>query len=313
MARPLSKDLRERIVGAVEGGMSRNAAAEVYGVAVSTAVKLMQQWASTHRLEAKPMGGCHGYKLDKYRDLVERLVAAKPDATLSELQEELKAHKVNVGRTSVFRFLNHLKLSFKKKTLYASEQDRPDIQKARDVWHRAQRRFDPKNLVFIDETGATTNMARLYGRCAAGERLIGKEPLGDYETVTFVGALRITGMTAPMILNCPMDGNAFRTYVTSCLAPTLNKGDIVVMDNLPVHKVSGIREAIEAVGAKLRYLPSYSPDMDPIEQAFSKLKAMLRKRAARSITQLHQAFRSILSSISPQECSAYFATAGYRT
>ena len=147
MARPLSNDLRERIVRAVEGGLSRNAAAELYEVAVSTAVKLMQQWTSTHRLEAKPMGGSHGYKLDRHRDVVEQLVAAKPDATLTELQEELKAHKIKVGRTSVFRFLKHRKLSFKKKTLYASEQNRPDIRQAREVWHRVQRRFDPKKLV----------------------------------------------------------------------------------------------------------------------------------------------------------------------
>jgi transposase len=166
-------------------------------------------------------------------------------------------------------------------------------------------------LVFIDETGASTNMARRYGRCPRGERLLCKEPWGHWKTMTFTGALRLSGMTAPMILDGAMDGDAFRVYIRDFLAPTLRKGDIVIMDNLPSHKVSGIREAIEAVGAKLHYLPPYSPDLNPIEQAFSKIKAMLRKTAARSITALYKAIARIIRSISPSECSAYLNNSGY--
>jgi len=178
-------------------------------------------------------------------------------------------------------------------------------------WRENQPNLDPSRLVFIDETGASTNMARRYGRCAVGERLLCKEPWGHWKTITFTGALRLSGMTAPMMLDGPMDGDAFRIYVTRFLAPTLRKGDIVVMDNLPSHKVVGIREAIEAVGAKLRYLPAYSPDLNPIEQAFSKIKALLRKTAARSIDALHKAIRRILISISPTECAAYLTNSGY--
>jgi len=178
-------------------------------------------------------------------------------------------------------------------------------------WRERQPNLDPARLVFIDETGASTNMARRFGRCAIGERLLCKEPWGHWKTVTFTGALRLNGMTAPMILDGPMDGDAFRTYVNMFLVPTLRKGDIVVMDNLPSHKVAGIREAIKAVGAKLRYLPAYSPDLNPIEQAFSKIKALLRKTAARSINALHNAIRRILSTISSAECAAYLAHSGY--
>ena len=154
-------------------------------------------------------------------------------------------------------------------------------------------------------------MARRYGRCPVGERLLCKEPWGHWKTVTFTGALRLSGMTAPMILDGAMDGDAFRVYVRDFLAPTLRKGDIVIMDNLPSHKVSGIREAIEAVGAKLHYLPPYSPDLNPIEQAFSKIKAMLRKTAARSISALYKAIARIIRSISPSECAAYLSNSGY--
>ena len=154
-------------------------------------------------------------------------------------------------------------------------------------------------------------MARRYGRCSVGERLLCKEPWGHWKTITFTGALRLSGMTAPMILDGAMDGDAFRVYVRDFLAPTLRKGDIVIMDNLPSHKVTGIREAIEAVGAKLLYLPPYSPDLNPIEQAFSKIKAMLRKAAARSISALYKAIARIIRTISPSECAAYLNNSGY--
>jgi transposase len=144
-----------------------------------------------------------------------------------------------------------------------------------------------------------------------GERLLCKEPWGHWKTITFTGALRLSGMTAPMILDGAMDGDAFRVYVRDFLAPTLRKGDIVIMDNLPSHKVTGIREAVEAVGAKLHYLPPYSPDLNPIEQAFSKIKAMLRKAAARSISALYKAIARIIRTISPSECAAYLNNSGY--
>jgi transposase len=165
--------------------------------------------------------------------------------------------------------------------------------------------------VFIDETGASTKMARLRGRAPQGQRCRSSMPHGHWKTTTFTGALRLTGMTAPMVLDGPMNADAFRAYVRHVLAPTLRAGDTVVMDNLPAHKVAGIRELIEAAGASLLYLPPYSPDFNPIENAFSKLKAILRKAAARSITDLWDAIGAAINQFTPSECANYFTAAGY--
>jgi transposase len=165
--------------------------------------------------------------------------------------------------------------------------------------------------VFIDETGASTKMARLRGRAPQGQRCRSSMPHGHWKTTTFTGALRLTGMTAPMVLDGPMNADAFRAYVRHVLAPTLRAGDTVVMDNLPAHKVAGIRELIEAAGASLLYLPPYSPDFNPIENAFSKLKAILRKAAARSITELWDAIGAAIDQFTPGECANYFTAAGY--
>jgi transposase len=167
--------------------------------------------------------------------------------------------------------------------------------------------------VFIDETGASTKMARRFGRCPKGQRLLCKEPFGHWKTTTFTAALRCDGITAPFVLDGPMDGDTFLAYVRQFLVPTLSAGDIVIMDNLPSHKVIGIREAIEAAGAKLLYLPPYSPDLNPIEQVFSKFKSLLRSAAARTLDALWQAIEDALKTFSPKECAAYLRHSGYST
>ena len=172
--------------------------------------------------------------------------------------------------------------------------------------------MNPERLVFIDETGAATDMARRYGRCPRGQRLVASVPWGHWKTTTFVAALRVEGITAPCVFDGPMDGPCFRAYIEQFVVPILRPGDIVVMDNLPSHKVVGIREAIEAAGAELRYLPPYSPDLNPIEQFFAKLKALLRKAAARTIDALFAAIADALTAVSPQECQNYLANQGYR-
>lgn len=165
--------------------------------------------------------------------------------------------------------------------------------------------------MFIDETGASTKMARRYGRSPRGERCRAPVPHGHWKTTTFVGALRLEGMTAPMILDGAMHGDAFLAYVEQVLVPTLIPGDIVVMDNLPAHKPTAVRKAIEAAGAELRFLPPYSPDFNPIEMAFSKFKAFLKKTAARTKEDLWDAIAQAIDTFTPQECKNYFAAAGY--
>lgn len=171
--------------------------------------------------------------------------------------------------------------------------------------------LDPARLVFIDETGATTKMARLRGRSPRGKRCRASVPHGHWKTTTLVAGLRLDGMTAPMVIDGAMNGAAFTAYAEILLAPTLRPGDVVVMDNLPAHKVKGAREAIESAGAIVLFLPPYSPDFNPIEQAFAKLKALLRKAAARTIGALEQAIADALDAFTPQECDNYFANSGY--
>lgn len=171
--------------------------------------------------------------------------------------------------------------------------------------------MNPAGLVFIDETWATTNMTRRYGRAPRGERVIASVPHGHWKTSTFVAGLRLEGMTAPLVIDGAMNGETFLAYIEQFLAPTLKPGDLVIMDNLPSHKVAGVREAIEACGADLIYLLPYSPDLNPIEQAFAKLKALLRKAAARSVEALWKVIGESLSCYSPTECENYLADAGY--
>lgn len=165
--------------------------------------------------------------------------------------------------------------------------------------------------MFIDETGASTKMARLHGRAPRGERCRSPVPHGHWKTTTFTGALRLSGLGAPMVLDGPMHGAAFLAYVEQVLAPTLQPGDIVIMDNLPAHKPAAVRQAIQAAGASLQFLPPYSPDLNPIEMAFSKLKAILKKAAARTIDDLWRVIGESLDAFTPTECANFFAAAGY--
>jgi transposase len=198
-----------------------------------------------------------------------------------------------------------------KKALRASEQDRPDVAAHRKRWRVWQHYMDPASFVFLDETGLSTSMIRHYGWGPKGARLVDAAPHGHWRTTTFVAGLRSTGIIAPLVLDGPMTGEAFRAYVDQFLAPSLSPGDVVVMDNLAAHKVAGIREAIAAVGASLLYLPPYSPDLNPIEPMFAKLKALLRKTAARTRDALWNAIARLLDTFSSTECRNYLANASY--
>lgn len=171
--------------------------------------------------------------------------------------------------------------------------------------------MDPTAFVFLDETGASTNMVRRYGWAPRGERLVDAAPHGHWKTTTFLAGLRSTGIIAPLVLDGPMTGDAFRAYVDQFLAPALSPGDIVVMDNLAAHKVAGVREAITAAGASILYLPPYSPDLNPIEQMFAKLKALLRGAAARTRDALWDTIGRLLDAFSPTECQNYLKNSGY--
>ena len=172
-------------------------------------------------------------------------------------------------------------------------------------------RLEPQRLVFLDETGTTTKMTRLRGRCLKGKRLRSKAPFGHWKTQTFVAGLRCGALTAPFVIDAPMNRRIFETYVETQLVPTLEKGDIVIMDNLPAHKSPIAEKAILDRGAQVLFLPPYSPDLNPIEMAFSKLKAHLRARVVRTIDELWKAIGQICDLFQPEECKNYFTAAGY--
>ena len=195
--------------------------------------------------------------------------------------------------------------------MVASERDRPDVARRRQQWTAYQGRIDPTRLVFIDETWTKTNMAPLRGWGPLGQRLPAKVPHGRWTTMTFLAALRHDRVEAPWLLEGPINGESFRLYVDQVLIPTLQPGDIVIMDNLGSHRSSAVRRSLRAVGAKLFFLPKYSPDLNPIEMLFSKLKHGLRKAARRSHDAISAALAALLPTVQSSECANYFAKAGY--
>ena len=310
MGKPYSEDLRRSVVQAIEAGHTYEETAELCGVSVSSISRFLSRWRRRGSVKAEKFGGYKGYALERHRSRIARWVDAQPDTRWPNSKCEWRRRSWrSVKPRSSASFV--IWASALKKSLHAAEQDRPDVAAARRAWFKMQTRLDPRRLVFIDETAASTNMTRRYGRGARGERLVCKVPHGHWKTSTFVAGLRHNRVTAPFLLDGPMNGPTFLAYVQQILAPTLKPGDIVIMDNVGVHKVAGVREAIETRGAMLLYLPPYSPDLNPIEQFFSKLKAVLRKAAARSIESLWAVIGSCLADFSPRECAAYLTNAGY--
>jgi transposase len=203
----------------------------------------------------------------------------------------------------------------KKKTVHASEQQRPDVKAQRDGWFARLLDAcdgDVRRLLFLDETGANTDMVRTYGRSAEGERCVGSAPGGHWLTVTGVAAIRLDGLTAAATMTHAMDGDSFPVYVTHALVPNLRPGDVVAMDNLPGHKLAQVRDLIEAAGAKLLYLPPYSPDFNPIEMIWSKVKGLLRSIAARTIDTLGDAFETAFTAVTLSDIQNCFEHCGYK-
>lgn len=195
--------------------------------------------------------------------------------------------------------------------MFASEQDRRDVAWRRSQWKKHQDRLDPRRLVFVDETWAKTNMTRTRGWCRKGLPLKAKVPQGHWKTMTFLAALRHDRIAAPCVFDGPINGERFLAWVQQALAPTLNLGDVVIMDNLSSHKSPAIRKAIRDAGARLFFLPPYSPDLNPIEQVFAKLKTLLRKADERTIDATWRRIGKLLDRFSPQECANYIRNSGY--
>ncbi|MEL6748461.1 MAG: IS630 family transposase [Pseudomonadota bacterium] len=311
MAKAYSTDLRERVIAAVSAGASCHQAADRFGVAPSTAIRWVGRWRKTGQSTPSPMGGDRRSRLEAEKDWLLARLAATPDMTLEDLRGDLARERdLVVGYGTVWRFVRRHGLSFKK-TVLAVEQNRADIVSSRIAFLASRAELDPDRLVFIDETWTKTNMLTQRGWAPRGTRLPGRTPHGHWKTFTFLAGLRTTGVTAPCLVDGPINGALFRAYVRKFLVPTLAPGDVVILDNLGSHKSQAVHDAVASAGAKLLFLPPYSPDLNPIEMLFSKMKAMLRRARARTFEGLCAALADILENVTMAECTNYIQAAGY--
>jgi len=299
MARPYSKDLRDRVVGSVAAGRSCRATAALFGVSVASVVKWCQRWRATGSTAAYQMGGWRPLLLKSERQWLLARIAEKPDLTLRAVVSELAGRGIPASYGAVWRFFAREGITFKKK---------PARQRARPARRRPAAR--PMETA-SGPAWAKTNMTRRHGRSRRGTRLIAKVPHRRWRTLTFLAALRSDRIEAPCVIDGPINGLSFLAYVEQVLVPTLTGGEIVIMDNLGSHKRQAIRRLIRAAGAKLFFLPPYSPDLNPIEQVFAKLKALLRKADERTTEATWKRIGSLLDHFSPQECANYLVNAGY--
>jgi transposase/transposase-like protein len=309
----LSDDLRKRVVEAVvSSGLSRNAAAKRFDVSIASAVRWVKRYDH---------GGDFAQAFGRRSPLRPHRSAARlsagPDpphaghyAFRDKRAPDRKLRRAVLGLRAL-ALLRPSQDHIQKKTAHAKEQERADVLKQRREWFASQLDLDPEKLVFVDETGASTNLARKSGRCRRGRRLHVPVPHGHYKTVTLVAGLRLRGLLGQKAYDRTINTALFEEWVEECLIPALAQGDIVVMDNLPAHKSPRVEELIEAAGAELRYLPPYSPDMNPIEKAYSKLKAYLRKIAERTVAGLMRALETCTDIFKPAQCTNYFAACGY--
>jgi transposase len=302
--RAYSNDLRERIVRAIDQKVySLRQIAALFAVSLSFLVRLLQRRRRTGSLQPLPHAGGPPPKLDAaaVQRLLE-LVRAQPDATLAELRDRLG---VPCHLATIARVLQKHRITRKKKTLHAQERDRPDVQARRREFTATLAAVDPEHLVFVDEFGATTAMTRRYGRAPAGERVEASAP-GAWQNVTLIVGLRPTEVVAPFVFEGATDGAAFGTYVPKVLVPELHVGDVVVWDNLQVHKNKQVIAAIEAAGARVERLPAYSPDLTPIEELGSKVKEWLRALGARTPRSVMTALGTALKQITRSDIGGWF-------
>ena len=307
-----SHDLRQRVLNAFDAGeATRQQIANRFGISVDTVKKYIKQRNKSGNINEILKTGrtpvFHGPLLEE----LEAHVRAHPDVTLEEIKTRFNRRGIDFASLQpVLTALNTLNLR-RKKTLIASEQTREDVAKARTQWRDMQSSLIINHPVFIDETGAKTDMTRRYGRVKNGDRVLDQTPSGHWEITTIIGAMRLSGETPSMILPGATDRMAFEVYLREVLAPTLRPGDVVIMDNLLIHKSNEITKIINDKKSKLLYLPPYSPDLNPIEKMWSKIKTYLRSVKARSEPKLFKKIGEAFRQITPQNIKGWFKACGY--
>jgi len=304
--RPYSMDLRQRVAQAVDQreGSLRHLARR-FCVSLSFITRLLALRCQTGSLVPRPHhGGPPPLLGPEGLQRLRQLLHAQPDAILDELAQPL-----GCSRMTVWRALRKAKITRKKKVFRADERDRPDVQQQRCQFQGEVATLDPKSLVFVDESGATTAMARNYGWAPAGERVYGSAP-GSWKSMTLLSGMRLGGVVAPFVFPGGTDTNAFQTYAEVVLAPQLHQGDVVIWDNLKPHKNRAVVEAVERVGARVLPLPPWSPDLTPIEKMFSKVKGVLRTLAARTPGNLVEAMGAALRRVCAKDILGWFRSCG---
>jgi transposase len=306
--RPYSADLRERVADAVdhkEGSLRQ--IARRFCVSLSFVVRLLQRRRDAGTIEPKPHGGGPAPVLgpDDHRRLA-ALIEEQPDATLKRLQQR---GGFTCSLKTLWHALRQRGLTRKKKTLHADEQDRPDVQTKRRSFRRKVKKIEPERLVFVDETGLNTAMTPTYAWAPRGKRAYASAP-GAWESVTLTAALARDGVRAPLVFPGSTDATTCQTYVEGVLVPSLHVGDVVVFDNLSAHLAPAVTAAIEHAGASVLPLPPWSPDYTPIEDMYSKVKAFLRRVAARVKGDLYDAIGEALKEVAPEDIIGWFKEAG---
>jgi transposase len=309
MPAPLSNDIRRRIIEAREKGDSIKKIAREKGVGVNTIACLLRLYRETGSYAPRPLRNGRKPRLDA--DTLEKIrarIEKQPDITLRELIEELE---LPISESGLCKIVNEKLGLRRKKTAFAAQQQRADVAQKRDLWKSHQPSLDASRLVFLDESGVNTAMTRLYGRAQKHQRVREAVPDTRFHRTTILSSVRLDGKMVPCVFEGALNGEIFRLYITQFLVPTLRPGDIVVMDNLSCHKVSGVEEAINSAGATVAYLPPYSPDLNPIELLWSKLKTIMRKLKIRSADLLDDAIAYALSCISASDVAGWFRHDGY--
>ena len=306
--RPYSTDLRERIAAAIdhhEGSLRQ--IARTFRVSLSFLVRLLPRRHAAGTLNPKPHGGSPPPSLgpDDLQRL-DALIREQPDATLEQLRQR---GGFRCSLTTLWRALRRQRLTSKKKSLHASQRDRPEVPKKRRSFRREVGEIEPKHLVFVDETGVTTAMTPAYAWAPCGERAVDSAP-ATWETVTRIAALGRDGVCAPLAFPGATDTTAFQTDVDQVLVPALHGGDVVVLDNIKPHLAPGVAASIARAGARVLPLPPYSPDSTPIEEMFSKVKQLLRRAEARTKDRLYDAMGEALRQVTPKDIIGWFKHAG---
>lgn len=309
-----SNDLRLKIIETIQANeLPQVEIAEQFGVSISFLEKLWHRFRTTGSYGAKAHAGGVERFLKNDEELIRELVVQEPDATLSGLCEKVAARtgKAKVTTATMCVELQRLGLPLKKSRFTPPSAKLNELQQRRVAYAREVVGIDLSKFKFLDEAGSNLAMTRLYGRAAKGERVVDSVPQNYGENITMLAALTVSGIVAPMTINGAVDGAVFKEYIKQILAPVLKAGDCVVMDNLPAHKVKGIKELIEATGAQLIYLPPYSPDLNPIEKCRSKIKTYLRAAKARTGAELEKALVEVLLLVSSKDAIGWFRSCGY--